>query len=178
MKIAAGLVFLLGGVPALSETPATPPPGPAFTDFGSAYPVDADVTVPKGTVFRLLFDAHQGAKPGQINRVVERAARFINLNVAAGMAESDIHIAIVVHGSAGPDLLADKAYRARFEGAANASAGPVAELLGHGVQIYLCGQSAAAMGLAKADLLPGVKMAPSAMTMEALLQQQGYTLIP
>lgn len=177
-KMIAGLALLLGATPALALTPPPPPPGPVFTDFGAAYAVDSDVAVAKDTVFRLLFDAHEAARPGEINRVVDRAARFINLHVAAGLAESNIHIAIVIHGPAGADLLKDAAYRTRSGGTVNASAGPIAQLLAHGVAIYLCGQSAAHMGLAKADLIPGVRLAPSAMTMEALLQQQGYTLIP
>ena len=46
------------------------------------------------------------------------------------------------------------------------------------VKFYLCGQSAAAQGIGKGDLLPGVKMALSAMTMHALLDQQGFSLNP
>jgi len=51
-------------------------------------------------------------------------------------------------------------------------------LLKNNVEIIVCGQSAAAHGVAKTDLLSGVKMALSAMTARALLQQQGYTLNP
>ena len=60
----------------------------------------------------------------------------------------------------------------------NANAAIVAALLDNGVRVILCGQSAAAMGIAKSDLLPGVEMALSAMTAHALLQQQGYALNP
>jgi len=34
------------------------------------------------------------------------------------------------------------------------------------------------MDIREADLLPGITMAPSAITAHALLQQQGYTLNP
>jgi intracellular sulfur oxidation DsrE/DsrF family protein len=47
-----------------------------------------------------------------------------------------------------------------------------------GVRVIVCGQSAAAYDVQKADLYPGVEMALSAMTAHALLQQQGYTLNP
>ncbi|MGE4410313.1 MAG: DsrE family protein [Sphingobium sp.] len=179
LPLFACLTAMTAPIAAMAEDARpTPVPGPVFTDFGAPYRVDSDVAVPRDSRFKLLFDVHQGTKPGQINRAVDRAARFINLNVAAGVPEENIHIAIVVHGEAGADLLRDDVYRARFNGIANASAGPISQLLAHGVAIYLCGQSATAKNMPKADLVPGVKMAPSAMTMDALLQQQGYTLIP
>lgn len=46
------------------------------------------------------------------------------------------------------------------------------------MRVILCGQSAAASGIERVDLLPGVEMALSAMTAHALLQQDGYTLNP
>jgi intracellular sulfur oxidation DsrE/DsrF family protein len=46
------------------------------------------------------------------------------------------------------------------------------------VRIFVCGQSAAYYDVTTNDLLPGVEMALSAMTVHALLQQQGYSLNP
>ena len=101
------------------------------------------------------------------------------MHVRAGVPEVRIHLAVVVHGAAGADLLNAHAYAARNEGDLdNANAPIVAALLDKGVRIILCGQSAAAMGIAGDDLLPGVEMALSAMTAHALLQHQGYTLNP
>ena len=51
-------------------------------------------------------------------------------------------------------------------------------LLAEDVRFILCGQSAAALGIQRQSLAPGVQMALSAMTAHALLQQQGYTLNP
>ena len=69
-------------------------------------------------------------------------------------------------------------FAAHKDGRANASAAAIAQLQDHGVEFYLCGQSAAAQGISNADLLPGVKMSLSAMTAHALLQQQGFTINP
>ena len=44
--------------------------------------------------------------------------------------------------------------------------------------VYLCGQSAAAYGIDKGDLIPGVEMALSAMTAHAVLSAEGYSLNP
>jgi intracellular sulfur oxidation DsrE/DsrF family protein len=46
------------------------------------------------------------------------------------------------------------------------------------VRFILCGQSAAANGVKKADLIEGVELHLSAMTAHALLQQDGYTVNP
>ncbi|MBR0552282.1 DsrE family protein [Sphingomonadaceae bacterium LXI357] len=153
-------------------------PGPVFKDFGKIATVDPDMPVPKDTVFKVLFDSHQATDPGKLNRTLESAARFINLQVEAGVPEENIHIAVVLHGPAGMDLTNAKFYAAHHDGKTNASADAVAQLIAHGVRIFICGQSATAMEITKADLLPGVKMALSAMTADALLQQEGYTLNP
>jgi len=152
--------------------------GPVFPTYGQIARVDADMPLPPDTVMKVAFDVSDQAKPGEVNRGFDTAARFINMNVAAGVKEANIHVAIVVHGKAGIDLLRQSAYAARTDGATNANAMLIDQLTQHGVQIYLCGQSAAGMGLAKRDLLPGVKLALSAMTAFALLQNQGYHVNP
>jgi len=60
----------------------------------------------------------------------------------------------------------------------NANADLIKTLIAYGVEIYVCGQSAAYYSVDNEDLLPDVKMALSAMTAHALLQQKGYTLNP
>jgi len=152
--------------------------GPVFEDFGPTAPVQTDEAIPEDAQFRVAFDVATAAEPGKINRTIESAARFINMHVAAGVPEENIHLAIVVHGGASFDLTNQAFFAAHQDGKENASAAAIAQLQEHGVKFYLCGQSAAAHGIDNADLLPGVKMSLSAMTAHALLQQQGYTVNP
>lgn len=152
--------------------------GPVFQGFGDVASVESDLPMPPGTTLKVAFNVSDAAKPGEVNRAIDSAARFINMNVEAGVPLENIHIAIVVHGAAADDLLGPAAYAQRKDGKTNATAAEIAALTAHGVDIYLCGQTAAARGIAKTDLLPGVKMALSAMTAFALLQQQGYTVNP
>ena len=152
--------------------------GPVFKDFGKVAPVEQSEPVAKDTVFKVTFDVTKAADPDKINRTIDSAARFINMHVAAGIPLENIHIAVVVHGGATLDMTNQVFFAAHKDGAKNASAAAIAQLQEHGVRFYLCGQSAAANGITNADLLPGVKMALSAMTAHALLQQQGYTLNP
>lgn len=174
---------------ALAASPATTTPaaaqdftkfheGPVFKDFGKIADVDSDMPIPPGTVFKALFEQGDGGEAGKVNRTFDSVGRYINMNVAAGVPEKDVHVALVIHGKAGFDILNAEAYAKKFPGQTNPNAPILTALMTHGVQVYICGQSATALGIAKADLLPGVKMALSAMTAETLLQQQGYVLIP
>ena len=152
--------------------------GPVFEDFGPTAPVEQSQPVAKDAMFKVSFDVAKAADPGKLNRTIESAARFINMHVAAGVPEENIRIAIVVHGGAAFDLTRQEFFAARKDGAKNASAAAIAQLQDHGVNFYLCGQSAAAHGISNADLLPGVQMSLSAMTAHALLQQQEFTINP
>lgn len=152
-------------------------PGPVFPQFSQIAPVESDIAVPADTTFRVAFDVADPAEPGALNRTLVSAARFIDMHVAAGIPADQIHLAVVVHGRAGFDVSKPGAYD-RGRGGENANRDLVAALIEQGVQIHVCGQSAAAYAISPADLLPGVKMSLSAMTSHALLQQDGYTLNP
>ncbi len=146
--------------------------GPMIKDYGPVVSVP-DNRVNSQSVFRVAFDIAERAKAGRHNRSMESAARFLNMHSAAGVPAENLSIALVVHGPAALDV----ANNARF-GGDNPNAGLVAALPNAGATIELCGQTAAARGIATSDLLPGVSMSLSAMTAHALLQQQGYTLNP
>ena len=162
---------------ALVAAPALATDGPVFKGFGSHTPVEFDVAIPKGMVLRHVYDV-QPATPGKRNPGFETAARFINSHVGNGMAERDVAVAVVVHGSAINELTKPEVYAARNNGAANASEAMVKEMLAKGVRFVVCGQAANNMGIKKADLVPGVELAISASSAHAILQAQGYTLNP
>lgn len=142
--------------------------GPVFEDYGPVADVDVTLPVPADAVFRHSFDVSSRASDGELNPTLASAARFINMHARAGIDEDRIEVAVVVHGKGIYDVSAEAA----------SNTGLVAALIDRGVKIYVCGQSAAYYDVATDDLLPGVEMALSAMTVHALLQQEGYTLNP
>ena len=153
--------------------------GPVFTTFGPHAPApEADFAIPDGAEFRVAFDVSTGADGEERNRGFESAARFMNMLAANGVAQDDIHLAVIVHGAAVRDLLTDEARNARDYGERNPSGEMVRAMLAKGIRFIVCGQSTAGSGTAKDDLIPGVELALSAMMAHALLQQQGYTLNP
>ena len=178
MLRAALLTLLLISAPALAQDRSSFVAGPVLPEIGPIAPVESDVPIPKGTKFKIAFDVSAKATPGVLSRQIETAARTLNMHVAAGIPQKNVQIVVIVHGPAGWDLVKSDVYAARNDGKANASADAVQKLIGAGVEFILCGQSAASLGIKKTDLLPGVKMALSAITAHALYQQRGYTLNP
>lgn len=151
-------------------------PGPVLEDFGPHAPVPGRTEIPEGTVFRIAFDTSQAAPDGKENRTLASAARFLNMHVAASVPESDIHLAVVLHGKAVFDVLTEEAWAAKKGADSPNETRPLLRaLLDHEVRVILCGQSAAAYGIGVADLEPGVEMALSAMTAHALLAGEGYS---
>ena len=161
----------------LLAAPAAATDGPVFKGFGTHTPVEHNVAIPKGMVLRHVYDVTKAA-PGKLNPGFETAARFINSHVANGVSERDVAVAVVVHGPAIVELTKPEVYAARNSGTSNASEAMVKEMLAKGVRFLVCGQAANAMGVKKADLLPGVELSISASSAHAILQAQGYTLNP
>ena len=152
--------------------------GTVVTEFGDVAHVDTTMAIPKRAKFKVLFDAVTGAEAGSVNRTLNSAARFLNMHAESGVAEKNMKLAIVFHGKASFDITNADYYGEKFEGAENVNTSLVKALTEKGVRIILCGQTAAYYDIDNDDLLPNVEMALSAMTANALLQQDGYTLNP
>lgn len=152
--------------------------GPVFEDFGPHAPVEGVETFASDTEFAHSFDVAKAAEDGGRNRGFESAARFINMHVAHGVTEENIRVAVVVHGKAVHDLLSAEGWAAHDLEGENGSAAMVRAMLDQGVRFIVCGQSAAAYGVTRDELIEGVEMDLSAMTAHAMLQQSGYTVNP
>ncbi|MEG3766769.1 DsrE family protein [Alteromonas sp. 14N.309.X.WAT.G.H12] len=150
--------------------------GPVFTEYGKHAAIDG-VTIAPTETFKIAFDAVKGAEPGSINRKFDTLARFINMHVANGAKLENIHLAIVVHGTATFDVLSSAAYK-QVKGVENANTPLIQALINKGVRFIVCGQSAAAKDISADMLEKGVEVELSAMTAHARLQKQGYTLNP
>jgi len=172
-----GLVYIL--CLTSQVTAAESQTGPVIGSYGPVYEVPADAwNLEKGKHYKVSMDVSATADfSSDLNRRLESAARFLNLHARNGIDPGDIEFVIVVHGSAGKDLLTDAAYESRFE-EANPNTAMLAALQQAGVKIYLCGQTAAHRGFAAEDLNPAVSLALSAMTAHVRLQSEGFTLIP
>jgi intracellular sulfur oxidation DsrE/DsrF family protein len=172
----AAVLALTAAPLALAEESART--GPVIEKFGPVYDVPRpDFVTPTDLSYHAVFDV--AASPdaaAQVNPRIESLARFLNMQVRAGVKAEQIKLALVVHGAAGKDMLSSAAYKARL-GAENPNAPLLAALKSNGVRIILCGQTAAHKGFGRDELAPGVEIALSAMTALVALQSDGYRLI-
>lgn len=177
VRLALVISFIMCSVAALGAMPAGMQKDGYIKDYGPFVRVQEDWPVSRDTEFKVVFDLAKAAAPGEINKTILAAARFINMHVDAGFSPDKINVVVVVHGSGGDDVGNDEYYEEKTLHK-NVNAPLVKALADKGVQFIVCGQSAAFYGMAKTDFLPEVQMALSAMTAHAVLQQSGYTLNP
>jgi len=173
------LTALLSGAASLSAQALAPSrTGPVFERWGPVYDVvDPDVPTPMGE-YRAVWEGALGSDPAeQRNPRIESVARFINMHARAGVPRENMKLAVVVHGTAGKDLLGHAGYRARF-GVDNPNYEMIQDLMAFGVEVVLCGQTHMARGLPRDELAEGIQVALSAMTALVAFQDRGYRLIP
>jgi intracellular sulfur oxidation DsrE/DsrF family protein len=152
--------------------PVVPNYGPVMAPPAGSYNLDPDVH------YKVSMDVAGTAEmPGEQNRHLVSAARFLNMHARNGIPQENVEFAIIVHGPAAKDLLTDAAHEKRYN-EPNPNTGLLKELNAAGVPIYLCSQTAAFRNMAPEEFSPAVTMSLSAMTAHVRLQQEGYTLIP
>jgi hypothetical protein len=119
--------------------------GPVFEEFGPVTRVETSFEIPKGMALQTSFDVKERGAAGAVNGGFVAAARFFNMHARAGVPLKKIKVAIVVHGGAVDDVTAPAHYGEEV-GGENANAPLIAALIGEGVRIIVCGQSAVHYG--------------------------------
>lgn len=124
--------------------------------------------------YRVSWDVTQGPeKPGQLVSGFRTPANFFVMAEQEGIPRRNVHLAIIVHGTATQSLLNREAYKAAT-GVDNESI-PLLEALNEaGVQIIVCGQALINRKVPREGLLPFVKVSNSATMARAVLAAQGY----
>jgi intracellular sulfur oxidation DsrE/DsrF family protein len=122
---------------------------------------------------RVVFDTTSAAPAGKVNRGLESAARLVNLYAQEGLAAGRPQIAVLLHFNATPAALIDTAHE-RAGGGSNPNRELVEKLLAAGVEVWVCGQSIIRGGHSPADVLPGIRVASSAMVFNINRQQDGW----
>lgn len=156
---------------------AEPVDGPIIFGWGAVYPIDAvDYVTPIDREYRVLFDVKTGPDRADVlSPELNTVARFLNMHAQAGVDATAMHVAVILHGSAGKYALAHGPYHARF-GVENPNLDLIAALADAGVVFYLCGQTAIHREFPPEELAPPIQLALSAMTALVTLQVDGYVL--
>jgi len=174
LRVAITCAFVLVPAVALSQQQS----GAATINKEGASPLAANPTFPasKDLAYRLVWAVNVGPdKPDSVVPGFRSPANFLYVGDANGIPRANQHLAIVVWGTATHSLLKNEAYRAA-RGTDNASITLLQALNDAGVQIIVCGEALINRKLNRADLLPFVKVAPTATMALATLAAQGYTV--
>lgn len=154
--------------------------GEIIKDYGKIYSVEnPDFKTDTTAMYKVVFDvAKNFDNPYQPNKLIETAARFINMHREAGVPAKNIQVALVIHGAAYTEILKDESYNEKFpEITTNPNSELISQLADQGVQIILCGQTAAHRKITKSKAHPDVQLSLSAMTALVQLQNDGFRLI-
>ena len=138
---------------------------------------DSDYTIDSTQALKAIFDIDREVKkPNQPNPLIGSLHRYYNMHVRKGIPQENIQLAFVVHGKSTKHILTDAAYMERY-GVKNPNSPLIKELKKVGVKMYVCGQSANYSGISKEEILSGVELALSAMTVLTVFQMNGYAMI-
>lgn len=159
-----------------SPQPLKPLQFPIIAKFGGVVPLPNAAEKPRAGA-RAVFDVTADARPTEVNKGLERAARLLNLYGAAGLQASDVRIAVVLHGEATKSALADAAHVSRF-GAENPNLPLIRELKEAGVEVLVCGQALNYKGFEEGEVAEEVAVATAALTVVINKQADGYAHVP
>jgi len=153
--------------------------GPVIHSAGPVFEISApEFATPLDQEYKLAFEMAQAAdSPDQLNVVLNTVARYLNMHGQAGLPADQVTAAVVVHGTAGWEVLDHDAYREKH-GVDNPNAALIKELVAAGVKVILCGQTASARGIPRDRVMEEVQVALSAMTAFLVLQEQGFRVNP
>ncbi|MDY7096774.1 MAG: DsrE family protein [Pseudomonadota bacterium] len=144
--------------------------------------VTNEMEFPADAVWKHSFDAYE-AKAGEVNASLRRALAFAEGMEKQGVDADRVKVAVVVHGPSVFDVASDARYAAKYDTGdtdftANPNAEIVAKLIARGAEIWVCGFAANYHGVGNADLIEGVKMAPTGTIAHAELQRRGFGINP
>lgn len=152
--------------------------GPVFEDIGVTFDIEnADFIPDSSSTLKAIFDIDYMPKDSlSSNFIISSLHRYLNMHVNSGVKESNIYLALVLHGASTKDALTNESYKRKY-GVDNPNINLIKTLSDHGVDLFLCGQSAAYSDISKSEILPEIKLALSAMSVLTVYQAKGYSLI-
>lgn len=172
----------LGGAKEIHAAPTVTPAAPKLEfpiipKHGGVMPRPQAVEQPRPGA-RVVFDVTADAKPSDVNKGLDRAARLLNLYGVAGLKAQDVKLTIVLHGEATKSVLNDRAYKTRFQVEENPNLPLIRALRKAGVEVLVCGQALNYKGIADGEVADGVPLAAAALTVVVNKQTDGYSYLP
>ncbi|TBW28413.1 DsrE family protein [Gramella sp. KN1008] len=154
-------------------------PGNMIPDYGQTFTIESPgFETDTKNLLKAVIDVDRSFDPSQPNKLIETAARYLNMHEKAGVKPENMKLALVLHGNAVFDVMKDEFYSEKFpETEKNPNLPLIEALTRNGVQVILCGQSAAHHKVTKEKADENAEFALSAMTALVQLQNEDYRLI-
>ena len=170
-------IFILGQASMLSQSDKKIH-GPIIEDYGSTYEVDhPEIETEIDSEMKVIFDIDKSSEDkSKVNKYIEVAASFLNMHANLGMKPEQLKAAMTIHAEAAKDVLNNEAYKEKF-GVDNPNLKLINALSKAGVDVIVCGQSAAKNHMSRNDIIPNVKIALSATTALIQYQNKGYQFV-
>lgn len=150
---------------------------PIIPTHGGVLPRPKAVDQPRAKT-KVVFDVTADAKPADVNKGLDRAARMLNLYGVAGLKAQDVQITIVLHGEATKSVLNDAACKQRFQVEQNPNLPLIRTLQQAGVEVLVCGQALNYKGFPDDEVADGIPIAAAALTVVVNRQTDGYSYVP
>lgn len=152
--------------------------GKIIKDFGETFAVNnPEIKTDFSADLKVILDVSKSSEDkGVINKYIVTVARFLNMHANAGFKKNQLRAAITIHGSAWQDVLKNDVYKAKF-GVDNPNLELIEQLSAAGVDVIICGQTAAFRKMERKDVTTKVKFALSAMTALLQYQNNGYNYL-
>ncbi|EDP70002.1 hypothetical protein FBALC1_10732 [Flavobacteriales bacterium ALC-1] len=152
--------------------------GKIIKGYGATFTIDnPEIITDTTATLKVIFDVSKTAtKNSDINSNLVTAARFLNMHAESGMDLKQLKVAITIHGAAWKDVINDDLYLEKY-GTKNPNTELLKQLNEAGVNIIICGQTAAFREIDRSTVNSNVKFALSAMTALLQYQNNGYHFI-
>lgn len=168
-------LLALGG---LAATKALPPSEvPTIDGYGAVTAFPDGMEQPTDGS-RILVDLTADGPREQLNKGVEKLARYVNIYASAGERPARSTIFVVLHGNATELSLSDAAYAKAFGVESNPNLPLIRRLKQTGMEFVVCGQSLTNKGYRPDDAAAEVDVAVSALTALVNRQRAGFAYVP
>ena len=172
-------LLVLASTTVTTMCPAAEPTAPLQPQFPKIEKYGAVVSLPDAGERprpggKVVFDTTAAAPEGKPNRGLESAARLVNIFELEKLGQARPQIAVILHFQATAAALNDAAHAKAAAGASNPNRELVEKLVANGVEVWVCGQSVIRGGHSHDDVMPGIRIAHSAMIFNLNRQTDGW----
>lgn len=149
---------------------------PVIKGFGKVHPrADVAVQPDPNADYKVIVDVVHGSDdPSKVFHSLQRLARTVNLLGFAKVPADHVHIVAVLDGEAAFAAGSNALYRKHFK-VDNPNLAILHALKQSGVELLVCSQALAEMGIKDSDLGPDITVSLSALSDFVVYGQRGYS---